>query len=309
MSSNFTKQSYEYFVDLKTSASTMQVIQVTAGGQMPQIRLAPFFGAFKQFKLGKVSIRLVPAATLPVDPTGLSYEAGENTIDPRDQFNPGLVRITNGEDVSSLASLLSGTSAEQSYYATLLDKRWYKFALQAGCKRTATPLVWRIGQSHQSIRQSVVVPDSEEEGPISTTSVGSLTPLATGAFSGAMGWENALMQIDRARLSWMPTDMYNNERYGPNVVPEIDVMTLILPKAYKTVYYYRMYIREEVMFKDPVAINPYISTENLSGAVCSGAFDRFLYNSLPGATRGDVPTSSIIGTGMNPINGGSDVIE
>lgn len=308
---NFVTQAYEYFVDLKTSATSMQVIQITAGGQMPQIRLAPFFGAFKQFKLGRVSIRLVPAATLPVDPTGLSYAAGENTVDPRDQFNPGLIRITNGEDVSDLASLLIGTSAEQSYYATLLDRRWFKFALQAGCKRSAIPLVWRVGQSHQSIRQALTVPTTEADLGVSPTNIGTLTALATGALDGSQGWENALMQVDRCRLGWMPTDMFNNHRFGINTVPEIDVLTIILPKAYKTVYYYRMYIREEVQFKDAVAINPYISTEELSGAVCSGAIDRFVYNQIPGTTRADVPTSTVVPSTapVNPVNGGTKVIE
>ena len=120
MSSNYSRQSYEYFVDLKTSPEKLQIVQFTAGGKMPQIRLAPFFSAFKYFKLGRIQMRLVPAATLPVDPTGLSYAAGENTVDPRDQFNPGLIRITNGEDVSTFAGNLTGVNAEKAYYATLL---------------------------------------------------------------------------------------------------------------------------------------------------------------------------------------------
>lgn len=308
---NFVSQAYEYFVDLKTSSTNMQVIQITAGGQMPQIRLAPFFGAFKMFKLGRVSIRLVPAATLPVDPTGLSYAAGENTVDPRDQFNPGLIRITNGEDVSTLSALLDGTAAEQSYYATLLDRRWFKFALQAGCKRSAIPLVWRVGQSHQSIRQAFTVPTTEVDEGISPTNIGILTPLANGNLDGSLGWENALMQVDRCKLGWMPTDMFNNHRSGINAVPEIDVLTIILPKAYKTVYYYRMYIREEVQFKDAVAINPYISTKDMSGAVYSGAIDRFVYNKIPGPTRADIPTSVIVPSSspVNPVNGGTKVIE
>ena len=44
---------------------------------------------------------MVPASTLPVDPQGLSYDVDDpqTVIPPRDQMNPGLVRITNGEDL------------------------------------------------------------------------------------------------------------------------------------------------------------------------------------------------------------------
>ena len=92
-------QKFTWFVDMNTSSTAVQFIKVTAGGDAVKNRLAPFFGAYKYFKLGPVSVKFVPASTLPVDPTGLSLEVGQNTVDPRDQFNPGLIRITNGEDM------------------------------------------------------------------------------------------------------------------------------------------------------------------------------------------------------------------
>ena len=42
-----------------------------------------------------ISAKLVPV--FPVTPTGLSYEAGEKTVDPR-SLTPGMM-ITNGEDL------------------------------------------------------------------------------------------------------------------------------------------------------------------------------------------------------------------
>ena len=40
-----------------------------------------------------------------------------------------------------------------------------------------------------------------------------------------------------------------------NNVPEVELMKIVLPKAYKTSYYYRVYITETVYFKDPVVLN------------------------------------------------------
>ena len=52
---------------MNTSATALQVVKITAGGNPVKNRLAPFFGAYKYFKLGPVSVRFVPASTLPVD--------------------------------------------------------------------------------------------------------------------------------------------------------------------------------------------------------------------------------------------------
>ena len=40
-----------------------------------------------------------------------------------------------------------------------------------------------------------------------------------------------------------------------NNVPEVELMRIVLPKAYKTLFYYRVYITETVYFKDPVVLN------------------------------------------------------
>ena len=95
-------QKFRWFVDLSTTPQKVTVLKITCGGTRCLRRLLPFFSAYKYFKLGKTTVKFVPSSTLPVDPTGLSYEAGENTVDPRDLFNPGLVRITNGEDLADV---------------------------------------------------------------------------------------------------------------------------------------------------------------------------------------------------------------
>lgn len=329
---NFVKQKYQYFVDLQTSPDKIQVLTFTAGGLMPQTRLRPFFGAFKHFKLGKCRYKFVPAATLPVDPTGLSYEAGENTVDPRDQMNPGLVRITNGEDVNDLLNGLSGADAERMYYATMLDPRWYKFQLQRGFKRTAYPLLWNVGQPHQSISQVTIAQtigstiqnsedsdkifggygeaDVRDQSPVAEFSGPSLTEMSADDYSQNL-LDSVLMQTGRVKMGWMPTDMFDSGLKGPAPVPEVDLVTVVLPKAYKTVYYYRLYIEEEVLFKDPVAMVPIYrigGSSGVSGYVNSGALDRYLFVKANGSTNGNgsysvAPEMNAV---TNKVNGGKE---
>ena len=278
-----TTQSYTYFLDLATSPDTVQVVSVTAGGMECMRRLLPFFAAYKYYKLGHVKLKVVPASTLPVDPTGLSYEAGENTVDPRDQFNPGLVRITNGEDI------LIPTSMDQ-YYSLMLDRRWFKFQLQSGFSRDAVPRVWRIAQLHQDRFPgntqnfpSVRDPDREvfsRQGLVNSADPPAVayTPLDEGSDPRGFFQVGNDMYLD-----WLPTDSDNAWDLTPNVpkygrpaaVPEVPLITFVLPQAYKTKFYYRVYITETVYFKEPVALNV-SSVVNPGSFVMNNGVDRFI---------------------------------
>ena len=257
------KQSYTYFLDLATSPDKVQVVGVTAGGMECMRRLLPFFAAFKYYKLGRVKLKVVPASTLPVDPTGLSYEAGENTVDPRDQFNPGLVRITNGEDVIVPENM-------DQYYSLMLDNRWYKFQLQSGFFRNAVPRVWRIAQLHQDRFPGNVVNIPSVRDPL--REVYSRQGLITKDNPPAVAYSpldegsdpRGFFQVGNDMyLDWLPTDSDsewdptpNVPKYGrPAAVPEVPLITFVLPQAYKTKFYYRVYVTETVYFKDPVALN------------------------------------------------------
>lgn len=309
------KQKFQWFMDLSTSPDMMQVIQVTAGGVNVQKRLFPFFSAYKYFKLGRVSLKFIPAATLPIDPTGLSYEAGENTVDPRDQFNPGLVRITNGENIAGdLEELFSSSDrAEPIYYNMMLDRRWFKFQLQSGMSRSAFPKFWSVAQAKQSRLTGSVRPHLsltnttnnemlvDPDGPLQ------VLDYADGSGRHVYDMEDEIiMQTGRKEpMGWMPTDFFikpanpspistavSGENipgtYGYNKVPEIDLITIVLPKAYKTKYFYRVYVEEEVYFKDPVVL----------GYNDAGELDRFIrYNGSvanPGASvRVGIPANNL----------------
>ena len=70
----FVKQKIQSYFDISTSATSPTVMQYNAGGEDIVQRLPGFFASFKYFKLGNLKVVAVPASTLPVDPTGLSYE-------------------------------------------------------------------------------------------------------------------------------------------------------------------------------------------------------------------------------------------
>lgn len=318
-STRFVCQKYSYFVDINTSTENTSIIKFTAGGAMPFGRLRPFFAAFKYWKLGPIGVRFMPASTLPVDPTGLSYSEGASTVDPRDEFNVGLVRRTNGENCDFLAGQTSSRNAW--YYSTMLDPRWSKFDLQRGYRIYATPRFWGLAQTKQTISQSIVdIPDAVDSAttpqPVvsggnvngmefSSTGEGQLSFRSSNLIGGPI--QNVIIQNSRPRMSWQPTDMYNNNLYGPNVLPEVDCITCILPQAYKTVHYYRVWITETVYFRSPVVLNPKIRVkdETVSGGITTTPMnvpiDRYVGPSGTASEIGSTPISAYRG---NPVTGG-----
>lgn len=259
---------FQSFVDISTSAQSMQVIQWSVGGADVINRCRHLFGAYKYFKLGRISVKMVPASTLPVDPQGLSYASDDpQTVDPRDQMNPGLVRITNGEDIFTNVSSLSADNQIQTYNSMMLDPKWSKFMLQSGFRRSAYPMYWQVGQLSQDRYPGATtnVPYASNDGlnipnaPHGDTFVERSVyqdgiKASTEQGSSARG----LFQTGRrGRLGFLPTDFYQEypnaqgvkkSLYGLNNVPEVKVITCVLPKAYKTIYYYRVFVTEEVIF-------------------------------------------------------------
>ncbi|AJE25852.1 Cap [Human smacovirus 1] len=299
-------QKFRWFVDLSTTPEKVTVLKITCGGTRCLRRLLPFFSAYKYFKLGKTTVKFVPSSTLPVDPTGLSYEAGENTVDPRDMFNPGLVRITNGEDLADVVLNDISTAEDQNniYYAMMLDPRWFKFRLQDGFRRDAVPLYWRVGQLHQdnfpgSVNNYLTVQSDTSQPPAVSHEISFYTTGASGnrimnnlIRSGSS--PHAMFQFGHHdRVGWLPTDMFTNnyDNYpgtstmSPNTPPEVDLLTVVLPAAYKTRFYYRLYITEEVYFKEPVSI---FAGQLANGQYVSTTMDRFTYPTLQGKFPGNL---------------------
>lgn len=313
---------FQTFVDLATSTTSMQVIQWSVGGNEVIRRCKHLFGAFKYFKLGKISIKLVPASTLPVDPLGLSYDVDDpQTVDPVDQMNLGLVRITNGEDVFTNVSALTAEQQDRAYKTMLLDPRWSKFQLQSGFRRTAYPLYWQVGQLSQdkypgstvnvpNYGQGVVAKHMFDDGVVSDD----MNYRSNGGSSARGLFQTGM----RGRLGFLPTDYYQqtpdgsdlrfHDDYGLNNIPEVKVITAILPKASKTVYYYRCYITEYVTFAGIRSSVPFYDPNELGVKQGSVGLDNFLYGGfsqvLPGQNIGDPVALPGVPGGI--INNGGD---
>lgn len=318
------KFKFQSFVDISTSASSMQVIQWSVGGADVVNRCRHLFGAYKYFKLGKISVKMVPASTLPVDPLGLSYaNTDPQTVDPRDQMNPGLVRITNGEDIFTNVSSLNATQQEQMYNAMMLDPRWSKFMLQSGFRRTAYPLYWQVGQLSQD-----KYPGATVNVPIVNTA-GGANPSGFSGIAAKHEYDNypisdnvdirsnsgssarGIFQVGhKGRLGFLPTDYYQDiptaadarffPQVGVNNVPEVSVITCVLPKAYKTVYYYRVFITEEVIFTGLRSMPP---VYNGTVPYQYTGIDQFVMTNVvpntPGTGNATVVTDSTMNNGGN----------
>ena len=301
---------FQSFVDVSTSATSMQVIQWAVGGADVINRCRHLFGAYKYFKLGKITVKMVPASTLHVDPQGLSYASDDpHTVDPRDQMNPGLVRITNGEDVYTNVSSLNADAQMQIYNSMMLDPRWSKFMLQSGFRRSAYPLYWQVGQlSQDKYPGSIVnVPHFAENG--SKLSIDGVTSVERNVVQGSAAKQpldltgssaRGLFQVGhRGKLGWLPTDFYQDLRNGSNTnvqvqgvnnIPQVSVITCVLPKAYKTIYYYRVFITEEVIFAGLRASPPVEGNTQMLG------IDNFVF----GSTVEVKPGTAV--TGLKPDN-------
>lgn len=262
-STNVIRMKFQSFMDISTSDESMQIITISAGGKEILRRLAPQFGAYKYYKIGAISAKLVPASTLPVDPTGLSYESGENTVDPRDQLTPGMMRITNGEDVFENISGLSDDVQHAIYNNMLLDPRWFKWMLQSGTSRRAYPRYWQIGQLHQDKWPGMVqnLPSLDSDGNVVGTDALIHHTVRGGddVYQGVAGsLARGIFQTGhKGVLGWLPTDGLELVARGSEIPliaspPEVEVMKIILPKAYKTKYFYRLFITEEVLFREPI---------------------------------------------------------
>lgn len=283
----YVKQTFQSFFDFNTDTNT-QILTISAGGQSVTRRLAPFFSAFKYAKLGKISIKMVPASTLPVDPTGMNAEVGQPGVDPSDQLTPGLIRITNGDTLSGIPSNVG--RQRTIYNNMILDPRWSKFMLQSGVYKRAKPLAWQVANVVQE-----PYPDAHSRIPkyVGSTYNNSTRDIVSDVYTQAgqstetvrnvikSGSSAGLYQIGKnIAMGWLPTDALISDANGSNHVgavqglPEVpNVITIITPPANKTKYYYRCYVTETVYFKEPVANFPLSEAQTWS----YGMYDRFIF--------------------------------
>lgn len=179
MATNYVRATYSEIYDLSTSTLCPTLLGIhTPTSARPQMYLKGFFDQFKHYRYNGCSVTLVPASQLPVDPAGLSYEAGDSLTDPRDLMNPMLHFGMSGDDLGAhldemfryyglgqdMSSLqfgkpkTSNDTAESAmlealYYQMLTSNSCGKTGLQQGFRKNLYPLVNTIA-SNKSLMPS-----------------------------------------------------------------------------------------------------------------------------------------------------------
>lgn len=171
---------YQEVVDLHTESDRVTAIGVhTPTGSFPRQMFRGFFDQYKKYKYLGCSISLVPAARLPADPSQVSFEAGENAIDPRDLMNPIMFHGCHGDDLGTVLNKLYGDDngisdsivgidygddtpigtpdvLERLYYKALTDKSWKKAHPMRGFRKSGLhPLVYSLAVNRQIMPASI----------------------------------------------------------------------------------------------------------------------------------------------------------
>lgn len=229
MATNKVFCSYQEVIDLHTDADKVSAIGIhTPVGDTPSKMFGGFFDQFKKYKYLGADVTFVPAARLPVDPLGVSYDAGEPTIDPRDLLNPIMFHGCHGQDLNNILNTLYtfgdissttiadkfGTDSadmlnfidddanggfagvdmkllENLYYKALTDNGWKKAHPQKGFRKSGLrPLVYKVAATHQILpNQGMGVTDEDN---IATAGIDSIPDL-----SGTVAGNN--LQFDGKR--------------------------------------------------------------------------------------------------------------
>lgn len=183
MTTNLVTAKYTEIIDLQTKNDTVSVIGIhTPIGAKPRLMLNGFFSQFRKFKYRGCSLRMVPAAQLPVDPLGLSGIPGTTDVmDPRDALNPIMFHGCHGDNLNFILNQIykegryspfSDSSdsldiqdndfnqplqlyRDEFYYAALSDPSWKKFGIQSGVRlKGLRPLVHKVALTKQMVPSS-----------------------------------------------------------------------------------------------------------------------------------------------------------
>lgn len=267
---------FEDYVDIQTNITNPTLIELTMDGNMIKRRLAPFFGAYKYYRYHGMKVTMVPASMLPADPGSVTTEAGQNTTDPRDMLNPGLMRFINGEYMAAEGP--GTTPSVEQYIQTMLDPRWMKFKLQTGFEKYGSALVYDIATNVNYSNIGALMAKSD---PVTNAFLqdGSAIPEQvtdnlifrvpnSASIAKWGGVSPAIFNSGKGKaFGWLPTDT-GSTGDGIGAIhrvaapPNVPMFAIILPKAERTLFYYRMFLTYYVHFKGDVFIDQ-LATNNM----------------------------------------------
>lgn len=268
MSTNYAKAKYQEIYDINTVSNKVSIIGIhTPVGAKPRQMLSGFFTQFRKYKYSGCSVVATPAQRLGLNLAQLSTEAGASTVNPKDVFNPMLVRGCHGDNLnaalnsiykgsftdegSSIGMDQFGTSVvpagsltwEQMYYRMLQDPSFKKFSMNSGLKLSGLhPLVYNVASNHQimpSQDDSTVgkmTPDNDDGSPVgftASTRIRVSDGTGTGVFQYPQFMTNRLQSlgwIDTRQLL-NPPSTTNGVNPSYTVLPKIFMACIILPPA------------------------------------------------------------------------------
>lgn len=281
MATNYATATIQEVYDLQTQDAYMSILKVhTPIGNNVPTRLQGFFAQFSKFRYVGAKVTLVPASTLPADPLQLSYEAGEATIDPRDMVNPILWKHWHGEAMTDHMLVetdsdpfgvglpdVDGTSvgvrkaanSNNLYSACLCDPSFRKSSIQSGFSVFVKPYAYNLVSGFQSLAG----PDGETLFHLTISGTNQYTSMVGPYEKGFTGvndatvkneWPaNAMFTNKMTRLGWMDTvskvSRESMDALVPAMLPNLPMLWVMLPPAYKTEFYFRLIITHYFEFK------------------------------------------------------------
>lgn len=265
MSTNYAKAKYQEIYDIQTVSDKVSVIAIhTPTGSKPRQMLSGFFTQFRKYKYDGCSVVGTPAQRLGLSTPQLSTAAGNSMVNPKDVFNPALVRGCHGDNLNAaLNSIYKGAftlegsavgydsydtsvipsgnlSWDQMYYRMLQDPSFKKFSLNSGIKLSGLrPMVYNVASNHQIMPNEVSSAVGElTAGTGSDNEVG-FSPFTGGSVAngngGSSGRYPQFMTNRLQKLGWIDTRQVINSSADTEpaftVLPKIFMSLIVLPPA------------------------------------------------------------------------------
>lgn len=267
MSTNKAYAKYQEIYDIQTVSNKVGIIAIhTPTGSKPRQMLSGFFTQFRKYKYNGCSVVATPAQRLGLTTPQLSTAAGDAMVNPKDVFNPALVRGCHGDNLNAaLNSIYKGSFAtegssigmddygstvvpadgltwEQMYYRMLQDPSFKKFSLSSGIKLSGLhPMVYNVASNHQilpsegsaAVGQIVTGSGGDSELGFSESTRLNVTD---GTGTGSVRYPQ-LMTNRLQSLGWMDTKQVINPGADPSntpsftVLPKIFMSLIVLPPA------------------------------------------------------------------------------
>lgn len=269
MSTNYVTAKYQEIYDVNTRSNEVSVIGIhTPTGSKPRQMLAGHFLQYRKYLYRGCSVVATPAQRLGLNLAQLSVDAGESGVNPKDVFNPILVRGCHGDNLNSaLNSIYKGSFAnegssmgkddfsdivkpagtltwEQMYYRMLQDPSFKKFSMSSGLRLTGLhPLIYNVASNHQIMPNET----TQNVGKLDYVPAGSKSLGEHVAFDPAIGGNvpdgtgtgsylaPTFMTNRLQKLGWMDTRQLINSvsdiQPAYTTLPRIFMACIVLPMA------------------------------------------------------------------------------